>query len=184
MTKYSTTLLALFAIVFSVATFSVIAAPIGKAKPSEIPSFTVYQKDNLQGNSEQVTNYGCHPLTIGAVSSTKYGGGPVVGTMFYEGKDCTGNVIHKMDTSTVESMGGPFKSQSVMICKKNIMSYDKKFLPMSETRAQEQETFGNQAPYTPASYSGSYHEGDHSTLLQNPADGSSAPLPGKGFSTR
>ena len=129
MTKFVSSTLALLAIILAslLASFTVEAAPLSTPpKPtstssvlpkSKVPSFTVFAQTNLGGKSKLVKNYGCSNHNLGTVGSVKYAAGPIAQIKFYEGKGCTGKVTHQMDTSTVKSMGGPYKSNSVMVSK-------------------------------------------------------------------
>ncbi|KAF9091727.1 hypothetical protein BGX27_001971 [Mortierella sp. AM989] len=122
--------LALLALVFAslIATLSIEASPIPnsalaaapkapKLKPKKVPSFTVFAKSGLVGKSRVIAGYGCKNHNLVTIGSVRYKSGPLGNTMFFEGKNCTGKVTHQMDTSTVKSMGGPYKSKSVRVYK-------------------------------------------------------------------
>ncbi|KAF8930954.1 hypothetical protein EDD21DRAFT_380217 [Dissophora ornata] len=127
MAKFNSSSLALLAILLAslLAAFTVEAAAIKTTAPaapkstpkSKVPSFTVYAKSGLAGNSKLVKNYGCSNHNLGTVGSVKYAGGPIAQITFFAGKNCTGKVTHQMDTSTIKSMGGPYKSNSVKVFK-------------------------------------------------------------------
>ncbi|KAF9201102.1 hypothetical protein BGZ49_008681 [Haplosporangium sp. Z 27] len=118
--------LALLALVFAafIATISVEANPIpnpalaAAPKPSSKKiTFTVFAGSKLSGKSKLISNSGCHNHNLGTIGSVRHGTGPYVQIEFYEGKNCSGKINHAMDTSTVKSMGGPYKSNSVKVAK-------------------------------------------------------------------
>ncbi|KAF9177104.1 hypothetical protein BGZ50_009203 [Haplosporangium sp. Z 11] len=107
--------LVFIALIFAslLATSTINAAPT--AKQPKAPVFTVYSKSNLTGKSKTLFKYGCQNLNFKTVGSVKYQAGPKADLKFYELKGCKGKVTHQMPSMTYEQMGGPYKSQSVMV---------------------------------------------------------------------
>ncbi|KAG0278618.1 hypothetical protein BGZ95_003564 [Linnemannia exigua] len=86
------------------------------AKPDpKVPVFSIYPQDNEKGTAKKVTGFGCHNHGLKAVASVHYRSGPHAQIKFYSGKDCKGKVTHSMPINTYKSMGGPYKSQSVIV---------------------------------------------------------------------
>ncbi|KAF9431498.1 hypothetical protein BGZ76_000230 [Entomortierella beljakovae] len=119
MTRISSFTLALFALIIvsliAVFTTDAAPAPVKPPKTKAPPTFTVFSLSKLKGKSKVVSGLGCHNHNLGTIGSVKYGSGPLAGTKFFQGKNCSGKVNHQMDTSTVKSMGGPYKSNSVLV---------------------------------------------------------------------
>ncbi|KAG0098607.1 hypothetical protein BGZ93_010961 [Podila epicladia] len=116
MAKFSTLLafIATTTFLLSSATTSVEAVPFADPK---IPAFSVYPLSNLAGKSKFLSKYGCHNHGLKTIGSVHYHSGPQAQLTFYSGKNCKGTASHAMPSVTVKQMGGPYKSQSVMVAK-------------------------------------------------------------------
>ncbi|KAF9153684.1 hypothetical protein BG015_002894 [Linnemannia schmuckeri] len=111
--------LALLALILAIATTTTVQSaptPTPVADP-KVPVFSIYSKDNEKGTSASVSKYGCHNHGLKAVASVHYRSGPHAQLKFYSGKDCKGKVTHSMPINTYKQMGGPYKSQSVLVFK-------------------------------------------------------------------
>ncbi|KAF9919420.1 hypothetical protein FBU30_011039 [Linnemannia zychae] len=95
-------------------------APKPKPKPDpKVPVFTVYPLDNEKGTGKTISKFGCHNHGLKAVASVHYRSGPHAQIKFYSDKNCKGKVTHSMPINTYKQMGGPYKSQSVLVFKGN-----------------------------------------------------------------
>ncbi|KAF9279225.1 hypothetical protein BGZ74_002905 [Mortierella antarctica] len=116
MAKFSSLLafIATATLLLSSATTSVDAVPVANAK---LPAFSVYSLSNLAGKSKLISKYGCQNHGLKTIGSVHYESGPEAQLTFYTDKNCKGTASHAMPSMTVKQMGGPYKSQSVMVAK-------------------------------------------------------------------
>ncbi|KAF9297748.1 hypothetical protein BKA57DRAFT_436795 [Linnemannia elongata] len=116
----NTITLALLAIILAIATVQSAPTPAPSPAPvadPKVPVFSIFSKDNEKGATATVSKFGCHNHGLKAVAGVHYRSGPHAQIKFYTGKDCKGKVTHSMPINTYKSMGGPYKSQSVLVFK-------------------------------------------------------------------
>ncbi|KAG0295020.1 hypothetical protein BGZ96_012683 [Linnemannia gamsii] len=111
----NTITLALLALILALATTSVQSAPV--AADPKVPVFSIFPMNNEKGTSKVVSKFGCHNHGLTAVASVHYLSGPHAQIKFYADKNCKGKVTHSMPINTYKQMGGPYKSQSVLVFK-------------------------------------------------------------------
>ncbi|KAF8987003.1 hypothetical protein CPC16_008755 [Podila verticillata] len=114
MAKFSTLLAFIATATLLLSSTSVEAVPFADPK---IPAFSVYPLSNLAGTSKFISKYGCHNHGLTTIGSVHYHSGPKAQLTFFTGKNCKGTASHAMSSDTVKQMGGPYKSQSVMVAK-------------------------------------------------------------------